>query len=133
MENTLESYIGLWLAIDKAYEKLKGERRRFCIHNLLRELYPTDEDIPRNADQTVRPRYLFVWKVCIITQKGGYEELGEPFRSRKKSRQLVHAIAMVAMNVGVQGASMRLIDQAYGKAKRTAALRALDRLEQLLG
>lgn len=133
MENTIESYVELWLALDKAYEKLRMEQRRYCIHNIVRVLYPTDGDIPRNANQSVRPRYLFIWQVCAITLRGGYEILDRPLMCRRRSRQLVHAIAMAAMNVGVQGASLRLIDQAYKIAKRTASLRALDHLEQQLG
>lgn len=133
MKNTVESYTAVWLALDKAYEKLTREQRRYCINNLVRELYRTDAEIPRKADGSVRPRYLFNWQLCWELQKGGFEQLTPPLHCKSKSRDLVHALSMLSMNTSPRGASLRLIDQGYKEAKRIAALRGLDEIEALLG
>ena len=107
--NNKESFVQLWLRLERTRQLLQGQYKRFCIRNVLKTwfgLSATDE---------------FIWEVChraVVDDKPleGYNELPLPSLYPRKHRELLRAIVSVKLGISFYKVNLKALDAAYSVA-----------------
>ena len=79
IDNTFDSYVKLWLRLERTRRLMGAQYRRFCIRRVVQSWLP----IKGNDD--------FVWKVCTLCGIEGYTELPPPSLHPRPHREFLRA------------------------------------------
>ena len=109
IENTQECFVQLWLRLERTRQLLEGQRKRFCIRNILRSWFGL-----RATDD-------FIWEVChkaVVDGKAqeGWNELLPPSLYPRRHREILRAIVAVRMGIGILKVNVHALDAAYSLA-----------------
>ena len=109
IENTQECFVQLWLRLERTRQLLEGQRKRFCIRNILRSWFGL-----RATDD-------FIWEVChkaVVDGKAqeGWNELLPPSLYPRCHREVLRAIVAVRMGIGILKVNVHALDAAYSLA-----------------
>ena len=109
IENTQECFVQLWLRLERTRQLLEGQRKRFCIRNILRSWFGL-----RATDD-------FIWEVChkaVVDGKTqeGWNELLPPSLYPRRHREILRAIVAVRMGIGILKVNVHALDAAYSLA-----------------
>ena len=109
IENSQECFVQLWLRLERTRQLLEGQRKRFCIRNILRSWFGL-----RATDD-------FIWEVChkaVVDgePQEGWNELLPPSLYPRRHREILRAIVAVRMGIGVLKVNVHALDAAYSTA-----------------
>jgi len=109
IENTQECFVRLWLRLERTRQLLEGQRKRFCIRNILRSWFG------------IRATDDFIWEVChkaVVDGKAqeGWNELLPPSLYPRRHREILRAIVAVRMGIGILKVYVHALDAAYSIA-----------------
>ncbi len=105
-QNSEECFVQLWLRLERTRRLLRGQCKRFCIHNVLKTWF----DYEANDD--------FIWEVCHLAAvddepQEGWNELPLPSLYPRKHRELLRAIVAVKTGISYYKIHLKALDQAY--------------------
>ena len=91
----------LWLRLERTRRLLQGQRKRYCIRNVLRSWFGlrADDD--------------FIWEVCHLCGQEGWGELPSPLLSPRKHRELLRAIVSASLGISCYKVNLKALDAAY--------------------
>ena len=109
IQNTKECFVELWLRLEHTRRLLGGQYKRFCIRNVLKVWF--------GAEATDD----FIWQVCHHTvvddeQVCGLDQLPPPSLYPRKHRELLRAIVVVKLGIGLRKVLLHDLDAAYSVA-----------------
>ncbi len=101
--NDQESFVRLWRLLVRTKRYLRTEHKRFCIRRVLQTwLGPEATDI-------------VIWRVCLISEQYGWDELPPPSLYPLKHREFLIAVASVCANIPLEKVHIKAVDKAYSK------------------
>ena len=101
VSNTQECFVQLWLRLEHTRQLLQGQRKRYCIRNVLRSWFGH-----RATDD-------FIWEVCHLCAQEGWNELSSPLLSPRKPRELLRALTAVSLGISCYKVNLKALDTAY--------------------
>ncbi len=104
IDNTFDSYVKLWLRLERTRRLMGAQYRRFCIRRVVQSWLP----IKGNDD--------FVWKVCTLCGIEGYTELPPPSLHPRPHREFLRAIVATSLGIPMRRIDIRALDMAYSIA-----------------
>ena len=104
IENTQKCFVQLWLMLERTRRLLGGQCRRFCIRNVLKSWFGSEA----NDD--------YIWKVCLLSEQAGWDELLPPSLYPRRHRELLRAIVAVKLGIGMRKVKLKELDAAYSIA-----------------
>ena len=104
IDNTQESFVRLWLRLERTRRLLLLQHRRFCIRNVLKVWLGH-----RATDD-------FIWEVCLRCGQEGWNELPSPLLSPRPHREMLRALTSVTLHIGMRKVNLHAIDRAYSIA-----------------
>ena len=101
VSNTQECFVELWLRLERTRRLLQGQRKRYCIRNVLRSWFGlrADDD--------------FIWEVCLCCGQEGWNELPPAMLSPRKPRELLRALTAVSLGISCYKVNLKALDAAY--------------------
>ena len=104
VENTQESFVQLWLKLERTRRLLGGQYKRFCIRNVLKAWfgYEATDDL--------------IWEVCTRCEQEGWNELPLPSLYPRKHRELLRAVVSVWLGISYYKVNLKALDSAYSIA-----------------
>ena len=109
IQNNKESFVQLWLRLERTRRLLGGQYKRFCIRNVLKAWFSYEA----NDD--------FIWEVChqaVVDDEPqeGWNELPLPSLYPRKHRELLRAIVAVKTGISYYKVNLKALDKAYSIA-----------------
>ena len=104
IENTQKCFVQLWLMLERTRRLLGGQCRRFCIRNVLKAWFGSEA----NDD--------YIWKVCLLSEQTGWDEMLPPSLYPRRNRELLRAIVAVKLGIGMRKVKLKELDAAYSIA-----------------
>jgi hypothetical protein len=104
IDNTQESFVQLWLRLERTRRLLLLQHRRFCIRNVLKVWLGH-----RATDD-------FVWEVCLRCGQEGWNELPSPLLSPRPHREMLRALTSATLGISSCRVSLSALDTAYSLA-----------------
>ncbi len=111
IENNRQTFVRLWLMLERTRKVLRLQYKRFCPRNIIKlwnecgiisfGAYAPDE---------------YMLEICIRAELLGLDELHPPRLYPRKNRELLRAIASLAMNIGMRKVNLKALDEAYSEA-----------------
>ena len=104
INNNQESFVQLWLRLERTRRLLGGQYKRFCIRNVLKTWFGFEA-----TDN-------FIWEVCHCCNQAGWDELPLPSLYPRKHRELLRAIVSVKTGISYYKVDLKALDAAYSIA-----------------
>ena len=104
IENNKESFVQLWLRLERTRRLLGGQYKRFCIRRVLKTWF----GIEATDD--------FIWKVCTLCEQEGWNELPLPSLYPRKHREFLRAVVAVKTGISFYRINLKALDAAYSIA-----------------
>lgn len=115
IDNTLESFVGLWQLLESTREQFTAEHRRYCVRRILHHWMPL-----RATDR-------FIWEVCWAASDWdnveevngedrivlGMDLLPCPAQSPLWHREFLRALTQVVMGIPRRRVDTAALDRAY--------------------
>ena len=109
IENNQECFVLLWRRLERTRQLLRGQYKRFCIRNVLKQWFgfeATDD---------------MIWEVCHRAAiddepQEGWNELPLPSLYPRRHRELLRAIVSVRLGISYYKIDLRALDAAYSIA-----------------
>ena len=108
--NTYESYVQLWLRLERTRQLFGMQYRRFCIRRVMRSWLGSEA-----TDE-------MIWEVCQLAAVHDYEpvygldELPPPALRPRRCREFLRALVAVRLGIGVRKVDLDALDRAYSAA-----------------
>ena len=108
--NNRESFVVLWRQLEHTRRLLGMQYRRFSVRNVLKSWFGTEA-----SDE-------MVWEVCRLATYDderpvyGLDELPVPSLYPRPSRELLRAVVMVRLGIGMRKVDVKALDEAYTEA-----------------
>ena len=104
IENSQESFVQLWLMLERTRRMLICQYKRFTIRRVLKSWFGL------RADDR------FIGDVCSLCEQYGYDELPLPSLYPRKHRELLRAIVSVKLGISFYRVDLKALDAAYSVA-----------------
>ena len=112
INNTQESFVQLWLLLERTRRLLGGQCKRFCIRNVLKAWFGYDA-----TDN-------FIWDVCrqitlLLDEDNpvcGNDFLQPPSLYPRKHRELLRTIVSIKLGISIRRVNLKALDKAYSIA-----------------
>ena len=104
IDNTIDSYVQLWLRLEHTRRLLGAQYKRFCIRRVVQSWLPM-----RGNDD-------FIWKVCLMCETEGYTELPPPSLRPRPLREFLRAFVATYLNIPKRRIDVKALDKAYSIA-----------------
>ena len=104
VQNNQECFVQLWRMLERTRRLLGGQCRRFCIRNVLKSWFGSEA----NDD--------YIWKVCLLSEQTGWDEMLPPSLYPRRHRELLRAIVAVKLGIGMRKVKLKELDAAYSIA-----------------
>ena len=105
IENNKESFVQLWLRLERTRRLLGGQCKRFCIRNVMKTWF----GIEATDD--------FIWMVCTLCEQEGWNELPIPSLYPRKHREFLRAVVAVKLGISFyKEVDLKALDKAYSIA-----------------
>jgi len=109
--NNKESFVQLWLRLERTRQLLWTQHKRFCIRRILKTWF----GLRANDD--------FIWEVCTLVATldeqepvCGWDELPPPALCPRIHRELLRAVVAVRLGISFYRVNLRALDSAYSIA-----------------
>lgn len=104
VENSQQSFVQLWLLLERTRRLLGGQHRRFCIRHVLKLWFghAASDDM--------------IWHVCHLCEQEGWNELSKPRFYPRPHRELLRAIVAVSTGISYYKIDLKALDSAYSQA-----------------
>ncbi len=112
IENNRESFVQLWLRLERTRCLLGGQCKRFCIRNVLKAWF----GIEATDD--------FIWNVCrqitlLLDEDNpvcGNDTLQPPYLYPRKHRELLRTIVSIKLGISIRRVNLKALDKVYSEA-----------------
>ena len=104
IENKQESFVELWLRLERTRRLAWCQHKRFTIRRVLKSWFGL------RADDR------FIGDVCRLCEQYGYDELPLPSLYPRKHRELLRAIVSVRLGISYWKVNLHALDAAYSIA-----------------
>ena len=110
IDNTQESFVQLWLRLERTRRLLWAQNKRFCPRRILKSWF----GLRANDD--------FIWEVCFRASREmeepiyGWDILPPPSLYPRQHRELLRAIVSVTLGISKCRVNLRALDKAYSEA-----------------
>ena len=121
IENNKQSFVALWLELERTRQRFATEYRRFCPRRILRDWFgeeATDD---------------FIWDVCYCCNQEGYNELPPPAEAPMKCREFLRALVTVRLGLSEFKINRSALDAARKGTSRARGMADRVRHEGLGG
>ena len=104
VENSQQSFVQLWLLLERTRRLLGCQCKRYCIRNVLKAWFG-----PAANDN-------MIWEVCHQCDLEGWNELQKPSLYPRQHRELLRAIVAVRTGISYYKIDLKALDSAYSIA-----------------
>ncbi len=104
VENSQQSFVLLWLLLERTRRLLGCQCKRYCIRNVLKAWFG-----PAANDN-------MIWEVCHQCDQEGWNELQKPSLYPRQHRELLRAIVAVRTGISYYKIDLKALDSAYSIA-----------------
>ena len=104
VQNSQQSFVLLWLLLERTRRLLGGQCKRYCIRNVLKAWFG-----PQASDN-------MIWEVCHQCGQEGWNELQKPSLYPRQHRELLRAIVAVCTGISYYRIDLKALDAAYSIA-----------------
>jgi hypothetical protein len=112
IQNNKESFVQLWLRLERTRRLLGGQCKRFCIRNVLKAWFGYDA-----TDN-------FIWDACrqitlLLDEDNpvcGNDFLKPPSLYPRKHRELLRTIVSLKLGISIRSVNLKALDKAYSIA-----------------
>ncbi len=112
IQNNKESFVQLWLRLERTRRLLGGQCKRFCIRNVLKAWFGVEA-----TDN-------FIWDVCrqitLLLDEDtpicGNDFLRPPSLYPRKHRELLRTIVSLKLGISIRSVNLKALDKAYSIA-----------------
>ena len=109
IQNTQDSFVQLWLLLERTRRTFKVQNKRFCVRRILQAWF----GIKANDD--------FIWEVCFQATIDedpvcGWDTLLSPRTDSRRHREILRALVQVTLGLKRLHVKLSDLDAAYSKA-----------------